>query len=186
MRDLFCVRHSGKLSEDREFSHNLQNQIQVDVVLRWRAGGDVWRRGPGGWCPYTRHRKWRSLNVRFQVTSKFQKRTIGFMCIGLKVVYKRFSPATGSFWLVLQPQWKVCKRPPSRGLISIASSCEWLCVATCDGTAASRVVCAGSPVLACEVTGCVFLICVCLFQLRENASRRKVFTLNSRIQYILA
>ena len=52
-----------------------------------------------------------ALNVRFQVTSKFQKRTIGFMCIGLKVVYKRFSPATGSFGLVLQPQWKVCKRP---------------------------------------------------------------------------
>ena len=105
-----------------------------------------------------------ALNVRFQVTSKFQKRTIGFMCIGLKVVYKRFSPATCSFGLVLQPQWKVCKRPPrleqfavtpptlnecaddhlaelvfdticrslpSRGLIRIAASCEWLCVATC-------------------------------------------------------
>ena len=169
VRDLVCVRHSGKLIEDGELSHNLQNQIQVDVVLRWRADGDVWRRGPVGWCqrcPLTPaigsggHKIQRyhsvqilelsmqgflsnlgsdlylfeilqnavddgALNVRFQVTSKFEQRTIGFMCIGLKLVYKRFSPATGSFGWCYSPSGK-CARDPQGALAVVPAS---FCVA---------------------------------------------------------
>ena len=66
-----------------------------------------------------------ALNVRFQVTSKFQKLTIGFMCISLKVVYKRFSPPPAPSGWCYSPSGK-CARDPQRALAVVPAS---FCVA---------------------------------------------------------